>query len=166
MFLQTYTSSSRSSHVVSLQPEVLITNKVCLISKHIGNDPSIAAPFHFSNISSLWSWVQLKHTYCLQCCQSIDCIIKSMWEMIKPTSRYYSKDKTFSSIHPSIHPHTLQIKGLFSLAQPISLWSFSGNCLVLLQWIQWQLCAPLPLRCELWLHGPDLKPTSSDISLM
>lgn len=36
VFVQTYISPSRSTHVVSLQPEALITIKRCLISKHMG----------------------------------------------------------------------------------------------------------------------------------
>lgn len=70
------------------------------------------------------------------------------------------------SIRPSLHPSTYSSNnGMFGPPQPITFWSFSGNCYVLLQRIRRQLpfiiqqsVVPGRLRCELWLRGPDLKP--------
>lgn len=143
-----YISPLRSPHVVLLQPEALITIKRCLISKHMGKIQalqllphlrnrllviptrggvfiarvlpsvlSIHRQQHQKNVEKDYIRVFYQEKSCLSACLSI-------YHPIQPF------------IRPPIHPSDLlthHIMGQFSLLQPITLWSFSGNCLVLLQ---------------------------------
>lgn len=146
-FVQTYISPSRSTHVVLLQPGALITTKRCLISKHMGKILTL----HFLPLLRHQILVILTLGEVEACVLPLVLSV-SQSETSKECGKrlhhiFYQEKAVYLSshtIHPptpspthrSIYPYDLlahQIMGLFSLQQPITLWSLSGNCLVLLQ---------------------------------
>lgn len=147
--------------MVSLQPEVLITIKTRLICQRMGAIASAASPSTPPASAPCDPGCGGNTLAAFGAANQTFGNIKATWEnpsvrpFVGPSVRPSLIDHP--SIRPSLHPSTYSShNGMFGPPQPITFWSFSGNCYVLLQRIRRQLLfiiqqsvVPGRLRCEL-----------------